>query len=108
MNRAAGDQDAEFKRILDRLQITPEYVRDTEHDIVREALSTTDKIAPNLVRPIGITWPFTGFWQISRRNGTSFAGRAAYDTRYARRLSFGTDLKVLFATVWVVLYGTGC
>jgi lipopolysaccharide/colanic/teichoic acid biosynthesis glycosyltransferase len=50
----------------------------------------------------------TGFWQISRRNGTSFAGRAAYDTRYARRLSFGTDLKVLFATVWVVLYGTGC
>ncbi len=49
----------------------------------------------------------TGFWQISRRNDTSFAGRAAYDTRYARRLSLGTDLKVLFATVWVVLYGTG-
>jgi len=49
----------------------------------------------------------TGFWQISRRNGTSFAGRAAYDTRYARRLSLGTDLRVLFATVWVVLYGTG-
>jgi exopolysaccharide production protein ExoY len=49
----------------------------------------------------------TGFWQISRRNGTTFAGRAAYDTRYARRLSLGTDLKVLFATVWVVLIGTG-
>jgi lipopolysaccharide/colanic/teichoic acid biosynthesis glycosyltransferase len=49
----------------------------------------------------------TGFWQISHRNGTSFAGRAAYDTRYARRLSFVTDLRVLFATVLVVLRGTG-
>ena len=49
----------------------------------------------------------TGFWQISRRNGTTFAGRAAYDTRYARRMSLGTDLKVLFATVWVVMVGTG-
>ena len=49
----------------------------------------------------------TGFWQISRRNGTTFAGRAAYDTRYARRMSLGTDLKVILATVWVVLVGTG-
>jgi lipopolysaccharide/colanic/teichoic acid biosynthesis glycosyltransferase len=49
----------------------------------------------------------TGFWQISRRNGTSFASRAAYDSKYARRLSFGTDLRVLFATVRVVLRGTG-
>jgi lipopolysaccharide/colanic/teichoic acid biosynthesis glycosyltransferase len=49
----------------------------------------------------------TGFWQISRRNGTTFAGRAAYDTRYARRMSLITDLRVLFATVWVVLVGTG-
>jgi lipopolysaccharide/colanic/teichoic acid biosynthesis glycosyltransferase len=49
----------------------------------------------------------TGFWQISRRNGTSFANRAAYDTRYARRLSFATDLRVLAATVRVVLRGTG-
>ncbi len=55
----------------------------------------------------GLRPGITGFWQISRRNDTSFAGRAAYDTRYARRLSLGTDLKVLFATVWVVLYGTG-
>lgn len=49
----------------------------------------------------------TGFWQISDRNETSFAGRAAYDTQYARRLSFVTDIMVLFATVWVVLRGTG-
>lgn len=49
----------------------------------------------------------TGFWQISDRNETSFAGRAAYDTQYARRLSLPTDLFVLCATVWVVLRGTG-
>ena len=55
----------------------------------------------------GLRPGITGFWQISRRNGTSFAGRAAYDNRYARRLSFGTDLRVLVATVWVVLRGTG-
>jgi exopolysaccharide production protein ExoY len=49
----------------------------------------------------------TGFWQISRRNETSFAGRAAYDTVYAGRMSLMTDLMVLLATVRVVLRGTG-
>lgn len=49
----------------------------------------------------------TGFWQISDRNETSFAGRAAYDTQYARRLSLPTDVMVLCATVWVVVRGTG-
>lgn len=49
----------------------------------------------------------TGFWQISHRNETSFAGRAAYDTQYARRMSLLTDAFVLLATVWVVIRGTG-
>jgi exopolysaccharide production protein ExoY len=49
----------------------------------------------------------TGFWQIRDRNGTTFASRAGYDNYYARRLSFGTDLGVLLATVRVVLRGTG-
>ena len=49
----------------------------------------------------------TGFWQISDRNETSFAGRAAYDTQYFRRMSFVTDVLVLLATVVVVLRGTG-
>lgn len=49
----------------------------------------------------------TGFWQISDRNETSFAGRAAYDTQYGRRLSFLTDMFVLVATIWVVIRGTG-
>jgi exopolysaccharide production protein ExoY len=49
----------------------------------------------------------TGFWQISDRNATTFAGRAAYDTQYSRRLSFATDLLVLIATARVVVRGTG-
>jgi len=49
----------------------------------------------------------TGFWQISSRNQSSFAERAGYDSRYAAKLSLLTDLRVLFATVRVVLRGTG-
>ncbi|CAN5711633.1 sugar transferase [soil metagenome] len=49
----------------------------------------------------------TGFWQISDRNETSFADRALYDTHYARRLSFLTDLFVLVMTLRTVLRGTG-
>ena len=49
----------------------------------------------------------TGLWQISDRNQTSFAARAAYDAEYSRQMSLLTDILVLFATVWVVLRGTG-
>ena len=49
----------------------------------------------------------TGYWQISSRNESSFAERAGFDSRYAAELSFLTDIRVLFATVRVVLRGTG-
>lgn len=49
----------------------------------------------------------TGFWQISSRNETSFAGRAGYDTLYSERMSFTTDVFVLIMTAGVVLRGTG-
>ncbi len=49
----------------------------------------------------------TGFWQISDRNESSFASRAAFDADYSRRLSFLTDMLVLAATAWVVVRGTG-
>jgi exopolysaccharide production protein ExoY len=49
----------------------------------------------------------TGFWQISDRNETSFAGRALYDAAYADRLSFLTDLVVILRTVRAVLRATG-
>lgn len=49
----------------------------------------------------------TGFWQISDRNNSSFASRAVHDAHYARSMSFGVDLAVLFKTVESVLRGTG-
>lgn len=49
----------------------------------------------------------TGLWQVSDRNASTFAQRAEFDATYERILSFGTDVKVLFATVGVVFRCTG-
>lgn len=49
----------------------------------------------------------TGLWQVSDRNDSTFAGRAVFDDRYSRSVSFGTDLRVLGQTVGVVLRATG-
>lgn len=49
----------------------------------------------------------TGFWQISARNDSSFAERAAFDRSYFHDISFGTDLRVMAKTVGVVIRGTG-
>lgn len=49
----------------------------------------------------------TGPWQVGERNHTSFGARAAYDTGYARDISFGSDVGILLRTVRVVLGRTG-
>lgn len=49
----------------------------------------------------------TGLWQVSERNGCTFAERAMYDNRYATTMSFAVDLAILLRTVAVVLHGTG-
>ena len=49
----------------------------------------------------------TGPWQVSKRNNSSFADRAAYDSLYCERLSLMTDIRLLAATFRVVLRGTG-
>jgi lipopolysaccharide/colanic/teichoic acid biosynthesis glycosyltransferase len=49
----------------------------------------------------------TGPWQVSDRNNCTFAARAEYDRLYDQSLSFGTDLRLILATVRVVLHGTG-
>lgn len=49
----------------------------------------------------------TGSWQVSDRNDCTFGERARYDTDYIADLSFMNDLKLLFATVRVVVKGTG-
>lgn len=49
----------------------------------------------------------TGLWQISDRNGCTFAERALHDTHYAHIMSFRTDMRILLRTFLVVLQGTG-
>ncbi|WP_244480741.1 sugar transferase [Mesorhizobium sp. Root157] len=49
----------------------------------------------------------TGLWQISDRNNCTFTERAMHDTRYARIMSFQTDLQIMVRTVGVVFRGTG-
>lgn len=49
----------------------------------------------------------TGPWQVSARNATPFAQRAIYDTRYARTCHFRGDVKLLVATIGVVIRATG-
>lgn len=49
----------------------------------------------------------TGYWQTAGRNRTTFEARAEYDSAYAAELSFGNDMRVLVATVSVVVNATG-
>lgn len=50
----------------------------------------------------------TGSWQVSARNESTFAERAFFDTDYKRKLSLKEDVRILSATVRVVLRATGC
>ncbi len=49
----------------------------------------------------------TGSWQVSERNECTFADRARFDTDYIANMSFTNDMKLLLATVRVVVRGTG-
>ena len=49
----------------------------------------------------------TGYWQTSGRNRTTFEARVQFDDAYEADLSLLTDMKVLAATVGVVVQGTG-
>lgn len=49
----------------------------------------------------------TGLWQIGGRSDTSYAERVRLDQSYVRNRSFALDLKILAATVVVVLKGRG-
>ncbi|WP_256367985.1 sugar transferase [Ruegeria sp. HKCCC2112] len=50
----------------------------------------------------------SGPWQVSKRNQSTFAERAFHDTEYWKTMSFGTDVSIVFRTIFVVLRGTGC
>lgn len=50
----------------------------------------------------------SGSWQVTVRHTSSFAERAIFDTVYRDRMSLSEDLRILGATLRVVLRGTGC
>lgn len=49
----------------------------------------------------------TGSWQVSDRNETTFAARAEFDRTYDAALSLAEDVRILFATIAVVVRATG-
>lgn len=49
----------------------------------------------------------TGLWQVSARNSARFSYRNQIDAEYEQTVGLGTDLKILFKTVGVVLRPTG-
>lgn len=49
----------------------------------------------------------TGFWQVSDRNESDFAGRVAHDDTYDAQVSLKTDVSILWRTVGVMLRCTG-
>ena len=56
---------------------------------------------------LGVRPGITGLWQVTARNEESFDIRAILDMRYAQRISFKTDFKIIAATFGVVLRATG-
>lgn len=50
----------------------------------------------------------TGLWQVSVRNGSTFAGRAIFDERYSREISLRLDVTTIMRTFKVVARCTGC
>ncbi len=49
----------------------------------------------------------TGVWQVSGRNDVDYGGRVRMDKNYAHSWSLGTDIKLLWKTVFVVLLRRG-
>jgi len=49
----------------------------------------------------------TGVWQVSGRNDVDYGGRVRMDKNYARSWSLGTDIKLLWKTVFVVIARRG-
>ena len=70
-------------------------------------LSETDQYSM-LARKRLATMPgLTGLWQVSGRANTTFEEQIELDIRYVKEKNWVYDLKILFATIPVVLFGKG-
>lgn len=70
-------------------------------------LNETDQYSM-LARKRLATMPgLTGLWQVSGRANTTFEEQIELDIRYVKEKSWINDVKILFATIPVVLFGKG-
>ena len=59
------------------------------------------------LRRLDVTPGMTGLWQVSARQAASFQANMRLDLEYIEKWSLGLDLRILWATLAVVLNGTG-
>jgi lipopolysaccharide/colanic/teichoic acid biosynthesis glycosyltransferase len=67
----------------------------------------TDQYSMNARQRLAAMPGLTGLWQVSGRADTTFEEQVALDIRYVREKSWIEDLRILLATVPVVLFGKG-
>ncbi|WP_240607815.1 sugar transferase [Pararhodobacter oceanensis] len=56
---------------------------------------------------LGVRPGITGLWQVTARNAESFDLRAVLDLRYAQRLGFWRDVRIMAATFGAIWHATG-
>jgi exopolysaccharide biosynthesis polyprenyl glycosylphosphotransferase len=61
----------------------------------------------NFKKSLRVLPGITGLWQVSGRSLLSDEKRIELDVFYVEHWSFGLDLKILFKTVWIVLFPRG-
>ena len=62
-----------------------------------------DRYGPNVNSYLATRPGVTGLWQVSGRSDTSYPERIALDAEYVRSWSFMRDLRIIFATIVVVV-----
>ncbi len=99
LRRSSLDELPQLWNVLrgDMSLIGPRPIVEEEMAKYGPAISLYQQVLPGL----------TGLWQVSGRADTSYLRRVDLDCEYIRRWSFRMDLKILWTTVRVVLYGHG-
>lgn len=67
----------------------------------------TDQYPLNARKRLATTPGLTGLWQVSGRANTTFEEQIALDLRYVQEKNWWFDVKIMFATIPVVLFGKG-
>jgi len=70
-------------------------------------LIETDQYSMKARKRLATTPGLTGLWQVSGRANTTFEEQIELDLRYVSEKSWVCDMKILLATVPVVLFGKG-